>query len=143
MFLVLFTVSLLIRKTTSAESGLAGWSQAPNYRGTWDIITSCVLTLTVCVWSALHLNVPSENSRLRTRNIRRLRWILLGIFAPELVVSTAFAQYLTASWLHREIRKDVEYRKKEVRLSFSFMSIMLSLQYHHAFEIVCRIIKCL
>jgi hypothetical protein len=75
-----------------------------------------VLTLTICVWSALHLNVPEEDSKLRHRNIRRMRWILLGLFAPELVVSTAFAQFLTASWLRREIGKDVKYRKDHVSL---------------------------
>ncbi|KAF2681047.1 hypothetical protein K458DRAFT_85623 [Lentithecium fluviatile CBS 122367] len=114
MFLLLLAASLLVRRSASAdvEGGLTGWYEPPNFRGTWDLILSCVLTLTICVWSALHLNVPTEESRLRDRNVRRLRWILLGIFAPELVVSTAFAQYLTAKWLQREIRKDVTYRKE-------------------------------
>ncbi|KAF2174901.1 hypothetical protein K469DRAFT_724937 [Zopfia rhizophila CBS 207.26] len=89
------------------------WTSAPNFRGTWDLLVSCVLTLTICVWSALHLNVPTANSTLKQRNLRRTKWIFLGIFAPELVVSTAFAQYLTASWLQREILKDVSYRKVE------------------------------
>lgn len=89
------------------------WYSTPNFRGTWDLIVSCVLTLVICVWSALHLNVPVESSRLRERNARRLRWVLLGIFAPEVVVSTAFAQFLTARWLKREIRADIEYRNKK------------------------------
>lgn len=96
------------------EGDLKGWYEPPNFRGTWDLILSCVLTLTICVWSALHLNVPCEDSKLRDRNTRRLRWILLGIFAPELVVSTAFGQFLTASWLLREIRIDVKFRKTNV-----------------------------
>ncbi|KAF2006515.1 hypothetical protein P154DRAFT_600371 [Amniculicola lignicola CBS 123094] len=87
------------------------WFSAPNLRGTWDIIVSCVLTLTICVWSALHLNVPVEGSTLLQRNFRRTRWIILGIFAPEVVVSSAFAQYLTARWLRREILEDSKYRK--------------------------------
>lgn len=115
MFLLLLTIFLLAHRTASSDVPLTRWYSAPNFRGTWDLIVSCVLTLTICVWSALHLNVPTEDSRLRQRNWRRFRWILLGLFAPELVVSTAFAQYLTASWLRREIRKDVKYRKKKVR----------------------------
>ncbi|PSN66670.1 hypothetical protein BS50DRAFT_493793 [Corynespora cassiicola Philippines] len=103
---------LLLRGAASEEIETEAWYSAPNFRGTYDLIISCVLTLTVCVWSALHLNVPTENSTLTQRNLRRTRWILLGIFAPELVVSTAFAQYLTAKWLRREIMQDVEYRKK-------------------------------
>ncbi|KAF1955233.1 hypothetical protein CC80DRAFT_90362 [Byssothecium circinans] len=113
MIFLLFTASLLIPRAASTDEELIAWYEPPNERGTWDIIVSCVLTLTVCVWSALHLNVPTEGSTLAERNKRRGRWILLGIFAPELVVSTAFAQFLTASWLKREIKKDVEFRKKE------------------------------
>lgn len=115
MSLFLLVSLLLAQTTTSADPELSGWFSAPNERGTWDLIISCLLTLVVCVWSALHLNVPTEDSRLRNRNVKRLRWILLGIFAPELVVSTAFAQFLTAKWLCREIRKDVKWRKQEVQ----------------------------
>lgn len=115
MFLLFFTTFLFVRRVSSEEAPLTEWYSAPNFRGTWDIIVSCVLTLTICVWSALHLNVPLEDSKLRERNTRRARWILLGIFAPELVVSTAFAQFLTASWLRREIQKDVKFRKENVR----------------------------
>ncbi|ORY15728.1 hypothetical protein BCR34DRAFT_558444 [Clohesyomyces aquaticus] len=91
----------------------ATWTSAPNLRGTSDLLVSCILTLTICVWSALHLNVPTSDSTLRQRNLRRTKWIILGIFAPELVVSTAFAQYLTARWLRREILEDLKYRKAE------------------------------
>lgn len=101
-----------IGSASSAPAAEVAWYSAPNYRGTWDLILSCVLTLIICVWSALHLNVPVETSRLRDRNVRRLRWVSLGIFAPEVVVSTAFAQYLTARWLRNEIRADIKYRNR-------------------------------
>lgn len=116
--LLLVTLVLLVQSalSSSQDNDQVAWFPAPNYRGTWDLIISCILTLTICVWSALHLNVPPENSRLRDRNLMRLRWIVIGIFAPELVVSTAFAQYLTARWLQKEIRKDLAYRKENVSL---------------------------
>jgi hypothetical protein len=110
----LLTLCILVQHVSSSNIETTTWYSAPNFRGTWDIIVSCVLTLTICVWSALHLNVPTEGSTLRQRNLRRTRWILLGIFAPELVVSTAFAQYLTAKWLKKEISLDVKYRKSQV-----------------------------
>lgn len=109
-----------------------GWYSPPNFRGTWDLIISCVLTLSICVWSALHLNVFVGSSRRKDRNIRRLRWIVIGIFAPEVVVSTAFAQFLTARWLMHEIGKDVEYRRPKVQnpyllsLKSSFFLVKLS-----------------
>jgi hypothetical protein len=114
--LSLLVFFILLRHVSSSDVETTSWYSAPNFRGTWDIIVSCVLTLTICVWSALHLNVPSEVSTLKQRNLRRTRWILIGIFAPELVVSTAFAQYLTAKWLKKEISLDVKYRKDQVHL---------------------------
>lgn len=116
MILFLSAAFLLVRKSASADAHreLTGWYQAPNFRGTWDLIVSCVLTLTICVWSALHLNVPCEDSRMADRARRRLRWILLGIFIPELVVATAFGQYLAARWLMREIENDVKHRETNV-----------------------------
>lgn len=112
--LLLWALLLFAHNAASATPDpQVAWFSAPNFRGTWDLIVSCVLTLVICVWSALHLNVPVEISRLRERNTRRLRWVLLGIFAPEIVVSTAFAQFLTARWLKNEIRADIKYRNKD------------------------------
>ena len=125
----MFAFCLLLLFAQSASTATPGaevaWYSAPNYRGTWDLIVSCVLTLVICVWSALHLNVPVETSKLRERNIRRVRWILLGVFAPEVVVSTAFAQYLTARWLRNEIRGDIKHRN-ENNVGLAFDRIMTS-----------------
>ncbi|KAF2107619.1 hypothetical protein BDV96DRAFT_653694 [Lophiotrema nucula] len=111
MLFVLAIVVLIRSAASTSTVETTGWTSAPNFRGTWDILVSCVLTLAICVWSALHLNVPTADSTLAQRNLRRTRWILLGIFAPEWVVSTAFAQYLTAKWLRREISEDNRHRK--------------------------------
>lgn len=112
--LLSWALLLFAKNAASATPGYeVAWYSAPNFRGTWDLVVSCVLTLVICVWSALHLNIPVETSRLRERNVRRLRWVLLGIFAPEVVVSTAFAQFLTARWLRNEIRADIKYRNKD------------------------------
>ena len=113
MLLSWLLLSFVQGASSATSSGEVAWYSAPNYRGTWDLIVSCVLTLIICVWSALHLNVPAKTSKLRERNTRRLRWVMLGIFAPEVVISTAFAQYLTARWLRNEIRADINYRNKD------------------------------
>ncbi|KAH7138512.1 hypothetical protein B0J11DRAFT_17099 [Dendryphion nanum] len=110
MFLLGIALFTQAAVSSDVETATTSWHSATNERSTWDLISSCVLTLTICVWSALHLNVPTENSTRTQRNLRRARWIVLGIFAPELVVSSAFAQYLTAKWLLREIQKDAKHR---------------------------------
>ncbi|KDN72213.1 hypothetical protein CSUB01_10047 [Colletotrichum sublineola] len=104
---------LPILGSASASSPTTGWVSEPNGRGTFGLICSCVLTLTICVWTALHLNVPPIRSTLRSRAVERTKWVLYGIFAPELVVATAAAQYIVARWLKREIDKDVAHRRRE------------------------------
>jgi len=67
--------------------------------GLWDLFVSCVLTLILCVWSALHLNIPAPHERNFQAIWRNSFWILVGIFAPELVVFAAWRQWNSASLL--------------------------------------------
>ena len=71
----------------------------PNGRGTFSLIISCVLTLTLCVWSALHLNVPSNSQTKLASLMTQCRWIITGVYAPELVVFTAWRQWSSAKLL--------------------------------------------
>lgn len=90
-------------------SDLVHWEQEPNGRGTWGIFSTCTITMVLCVYTALHLNLPPPNpphanaSRwdrlLQSESCRCLRWILIGLFAPELVVYTA--------WMQRRAVKDL------------------------------------
>ena len=73
----------------------------PNGRGTFSLIISCVLTLTLCVWSALHLNVPSNSQTALASLMTQIRWIITGVYAPELVVFTAWRQWSSAKLLSK------------------------------------------
>ena len=79
--------------------------QEPNGRGTTSLILSCLLTLILCVWSALHLNVPEPGQTVRQRVLMNLRWILTGIYPPELVVFTAWRQWSSARILKDSIEQ--------------------------------------
>jgi hypothetical protein len=64
-----------------------------------------VLTLVLCVWSALHLNVPElEQSRIKCL-LCNVRWIVTGVYAPELVVFTAWRQWASARLLGKLVNK--------------------------------------
>ena len=65
------------------------WQPNPNIRGTADILTSCLTTLLLCVWTAVHLNVP-EPGRPVKHFFRKVGWLILALLAPELVVYTAW-----------------------------------------------------
>ena len=64
------------------------WKPSPFSRCTFDILTTCIVTMWLCIWTAVYLNVPTPRSvwRPRLRKIRRLAWALL---APEIVAYMA------------------------------------------------------
>ena len=43
-----------------AANSTARWRPEPDVRGTFSILSSCLITLGLCAWSALHLNVPES-----------------------------------------------------------------------------------
>ncbi|KAF2651380.1 hypothetical protein K491DRAFT_637520 [Lophiostoma macrostomum CBS 122681] len=66
-----------------------GWTAEPNGRGTMGLLWSCFATIFLCVWSAFHPNVPADDDTPWTIFARRCRYMVVGIFAPELVAWTA------------------------------------------------------
>ena len=73
-----------------------GWVYQPNQRRTLDIIWTCVTTLAVCCWVMLHLNVPANSDTLWTITLRKARWFMLALLAPELVMLFACGQWASA-----------------------------------------------
>lgn len=88
-----------------------GWV-ASNGRGTIDIIWGCVLTIFLCVWTVLTLNVPAPDT-LPPASIRakmkwailgpnpaftrtKLKWAILALFGPEFLSGFAGAQWSIA-----------------------------------------------
>jgi len=107
------------------QSQTVGYVEDPNGRGTFGLISSCVLTLVLCVWSALHLNVPATHERLPTIIWRYVRWIIAGVYAPELVVFTAWRQWNSANYLSSavdESYKELKLRKPEWSSTHSFFA---------------------
>ncbi|KAL8849148.1 MAG: hypothetical protein Q9221_005871 [Calogaya cf. arnoldii] len=87
--------------TTTA--GAPTWVPEPQARGTWSILSSCIITLSLYVWSAVHINIPKHQTWVALY-WRRAKWLLLGLFAPELVAYIAWQQRQEASKLCREVR---------------------------------------
>ena len=75
---------------------MRGWVNQPGQRGSLDIIWSCVATIFICVWVVIHLNVPAADDNRGAVFLRRLRWSLLAILAPELVMLFACGQWASA-----------------------------------------------
>ena len=81
------------------------WVPDPDNRGTWSLLYSCVFTLVLCVWTAIHLNVPSYHESQTSQWLRKLKWVLLAIIAPELGLYTACEQYSQVKELIDQLAK--------------------------------------
>ncbi|KAH6714664.1 hypothetical protein BKA61DRAFT_481402 [Leptodontidium sp. MPI-SDFR-AT-0119] len=73
------------------DSLTTGWQEEPRTRGTWSIFFTCIITISLCVWAAVHLNVP-EHGKQGRQWWRRFGWLIIGLFAPEVVVYIAWRQ---------------------------------------------------
>jgi hypothetical protein len=90
-------VSLCDPTEMNAKTELAhGWVDQPNGRGTIDIIWSCVITIFLCSWSVLFLNIPRK-SGLRSFLTTKLSWVAFTIFFPEILAAFAQQQWVSAS----------------------------------------------
>ncbi|KAK0648544.1 hypothetical protein B0T16DRAFT_408387, partial [Cercophora newfieldiana] len=79
------------------------WHAEPGERGTYSVISECIVTLVLCVWATIHLNIPEQGKRVaQTR--RKLLWMLAGVFVPEAVVWVAWDQNREARALHKEVK---------------------------------------
>ena len=68
----------------SSTPNPANWKSEPLERGTYSILSTCIITLGLCVWTAIHLNVP-EHGGYWPQIRRKIGWMILGFLAPELV----------------------------------------------------------
>jgi hypothetical protein len=69
----------------------AGWHPEPRTRGTFSILSSCLITMSLCIWTSLHLNLPGHKKE-HLQKYRKLGWMMLGLIAPEMVVWNAWEQ---------------------------------------------------
>lgn len=69
----------------------ARWHPEPRTRGTFSILSSCLITMSLCIWTSLHLNLP-EHKKEHLLKYRKLAWMVAGLIAPEMVVWNAWEQ---------------------------------------------------
>jgi hypothetical protein len=74
-----------------------GWTQAPNQRGTIDLLWSCAFTVFLCTWTVLCLNVPAKEEGFWAQTRRKAKWSLIAVFSPEILVSFACGQWTSAN----------------------------------------------
>ena len=85
------------------------WKGDPDYRGTFNIMSACISTLLICVWTAIHDDI-TKGRRWHEVMLRKMCWFLVGLLAPECILYIAFRQYMAAKRL-----LDKAYRTKGFR----------------------------
>lgn len=99
------------------------WVPDPSGRGTWGLIQSCLITLYLCVYTALHLDIyPAKKPR--DEYLRQFGWAIFASVAPEAVLVQAFRQWICA----RQMLKQINAPKAAVgALSTTFLLATLTL----------------
>ena len=95
-------MSLVFGPNHTLDESRITWQPEPNVRGTWSILSVCVVTTSLCVWTAVHPNLPAIGQQY-SQAWRKLYWVVIGLFAPELVAYAAWHQKRTVLRYHREI----------------------------------------
>ncbi|KAF8856437.1 hypothetical protein BDZ45DRAFT_745482 [Acephala macrosclerotiorum] len=130
MSLILFVCVQFLQPAISApvpapdqQKEYVSWNRGPQTRGTFSLLSSCLITLSLSVWTAVHLNITVERlpheklSFFRRLNsqpaIRRLKWMLMGLLAPELVVYTAWQQWSSAREMTRKMQQLLKKQAEE------------------------------
>ena len=82
--------------SNAATERVNNWVNQPGYRGTWDILWTCLVTIFICTWTLLCLNVPPPDETLIKMMYRRIFWMGFAIVAPEIVLTYAAGQWSRA-----------------------------------------------
>jgi len=82
----------------------AQWHPEPEFRGTFGILSSCLITMSLCIWTSLHLNLP-EHGKEHHQPLRQIKWMILGLIVPELVVFNAWKQRKRAKRISKIMRE--------------------------------------
>lgn len=96
----------------SGSNGTVTWQPEPSTRGTWSILSVCVITTSLCVWTAVHLNIPPPDQK-SAPFWRKVYWLCVGLFAPEMVAYTAWYQRLAAAKGLKNIQKAVGQKSRQ------------------------------
>ena len=78
------------------------WVDEPDGRGTWGLVQSCLVTLFLCVYTAIHLNIQPHQSKKKSW-LRRIVASLLAAAGPEFMFVCAVSQWSLAKQLQLQL----------------------------------------
>lgn len=100
---------------------LQGWTSSPNGRGTIDIITSSLITLALCSWTVLCLNVYPPTWNFWHRGFQKFCMACLTFIGPEFTFQLAIGQWCSA---RRSVKKFRDSGYKGWTMTHAFLADM-------------------
>lgn len=95
--LIILAQSVITRDLNTTVSGKNNTqTPQPDERGTLDILWSCGLTMFLCSWFILCMNLPGPKESATQVLWRKLSLTALGVLCPELIFELAIGQWLSA-----------------------------------------------
>lgn len=91
--------------TTNTTSNDSLETPSSTTRTLWTIVSSSVLTLFACIYTAIHPNIPSPKDSPNHILRRRLGIMIMALIAPELIVTWAMRQWLSARHVTRQFKE--------------------------------------
>ncbi|KAG1827933.1 hypothetical protein EV424DRAFT_1537112 [Suillus variegatus] len=93
--------------TNTTDTTTSDSFKAPSFttRTIWTIVSSSVLTLFACIYSAIHPNIPSPQDSPNDILLRRLGMMIMALIAPELIVTWAMRQWFSARLVTRQFKE--------------------------------------
>ena len=88
-----------------AGNGTTGWQNAPNQRGTFDILKTCIGTIILLCFTSVCPNVPSPTGGYWSKFRMKLSIFLLAVISPDFVFALALGELEAAFTSRAALRK--------------------------------------
>lgn len=105
----------ILNFTPDAQGFAPSLVKEPDGRGTATIIYSTSLSLFLCAWTSLHLNIPRTDETVPQMIWQFFKWGLLSFLAPEFVIFIALLQLLRARKFRGQLNVVLAEYEKECR----------------------------
>lgn len=92
---ILIVAAFMSKVQARNETMLYGWQPEPNGRGTWSLAWSCLATIFICTWSALHLDVPHRHVWYHFIYLK-IGWLIIAALMPEYMLFKAASNFCMA-----------------------------------------------
>ena len=93
------SVPVILNDVIDPREPLQSGPAVHKMRTRFDIVWSCVTTLFICTWVAIHPNIPPQGEGHMKSLWRRIKLMLWTLLVPELVLMWAYRQWDAARFI--------------------------------------------